>query len=79
MSRCSRPSVSVSSPTRSSRRRAQERLQQIKDLGDTTLELTYVGLNHSDESIVMRSPKQMILFAVDFGSVGSRELSGRGT
>ena len=78
MSRCSRPSVSVSSLTRSSRRRAQERLQQIKDLGDTTLELTYVGFDHS-ESIVMRSPKQMILFAVDFGSVGARELSGRGT
>jgi len=74
-------------------KRAQERLQQIKDphtmladetmdtsrtitLGDTTLELTYVGLNHSDNSIVMRLPKQKILFAVDFVSVGS--VPGRG-
>ena len=45
-------------------------------LGDTTLELTYVGLNHSDNSIVMRLPKQKILFAVDFVSVGS--VPGRG-
>jgi glyoxylase-like metal-dependent hydrolase (beta-lactamase superfamily II) len=74
-------------------KRAQERLQQIKDphtvladetmdttrtvtLGDTTLELTYLGLNHSDNSIVMRLPKQKILFAVDFVSVGS--VPGRG-
>jgi glyoxylase-like metal-dependent hydrolase (beta-lactamase superfamily II) len=74
-------------------KRAQERLQQIKDphtvladetmettrtltLGDTTLELTYVGLNHSDSSIVMRLPKEKILFAVDFVSVGS--IPGRG-
>jgi glyoxylase-like metal-dependent hydrolase (beta-lactamase superfamily II) len=45
-------------------------------LGDTTLELTYVGLNHSDSSIVMRLPKQKLLFAVDFISVGS--IPGRG-
>ena len=74
-------------------KRAQERLQQIKDphtmladetmdtsrtitLGDTTLELTYLGLNHSDNSIVMRLPKQKILFAVDFVSLGS--VPGRG-
>ena len=74
-------------------KRAQERLQQIKDphtvladetmdttrtitLGDTTLELTYLGLNHSDNAIVMRLPKQKILFAVDFVSVGS--IPGRG-
>jgi glyoxylase-like metal-dependent hydrolase (beta-lactamase superfamily II) len=43
-------------------------------LGDTTLELTYVGLNHSDSSLVMRLPKQKVLFAVDFpvGSVPGR-------
>src|SRR2546429_6276098 len=35
-------------------------------LGDTTLELTYIGLNHSDSTLVMRLPKQKILFAVDF-------------
>jgi len=45
-------------------------------LGDTTLELTYLGLNHSDSTIVMRLPKQKILFAVDFIPVGS--LPGRG-
>jgi glyoxylase-like metal-dependent hydrolase (beta-lactamase superfamily II) len=45
-------------------------------LGDTTLELTYVGLNHSDNSLVMRLPKQKVLFAVDFIPVGS--FPGRG-
>jgi glyoxylase-like metal-dependent hydrolase (beta-lactamase superfamily II) len=40
-------------------------------LGDTTLELTYLGLNHSDSSIVMRLPKEKVLFAVDFVSVGT--------
>jgi glyoxylase-like metal-dependent hydrolase (beta-lactamase superfamily II) len=40
-------------------------------LGGTTVELTYVGLNHSDSSIVMRVPKEKILFAVDFIPVGS--------
>jgi len=40
-------------------------------LGGTTLELTFVGLNHSDSSIVMRLPKDKILFAVDFIPVGS--------
>jgi len=45
-------------------------------LGDTTLELTYVGLNHSDSSIVMRLPKDRIIFAVDFLPVGT--LPGRG-
>jgi len=45
-------------------------------LGDTTLELTYIGLNHSDSSLVMRLPKQKVLFAVDFIPVGS--VPGRG-
>ena len=40
-------------------------------LGDTALELTFAGLNHSDNSIVMRLPKQKVLFAVDFIPVGS--------
>lgn len=35
-------------------------------LGGTTLELDYVGKNHSDNSIVMRFPRERILFAVDF-------------
>jgi glyoxylase-like metal-dependent hydrolase (beta-lactamase superfamily II) len=45
-------------------------------LGDTTIELSYVGLNHSDSSLVMRLPAQKIIFAVDFIPVGS--LPGRG-
>jgi glyoxylase-like metal-dependent hydrolase (beta-lactamase superfamily II) len=40
-------------------------------LGNTTLELSYVGLNHSDSSLVMRLPKEKILFAVDFIPVAS--------
>jgi glyoxylase-like metal-dependent hydrolase (beta-lactamase superfamily II) len=46
-------------------------------LGDTALELTFVGLNHSDSTIVMRLPKQKVLFAVDFIPVGS--VPGRAT
>ncbi|HSL80552.1 MAG TPA: MBL fold metallo-hydrolase, partial [Pseudolabrys sp.] len=40
-------------------------------LGGTTLELVYTGRNHSDSSIVMLLPKEKILFAVDFNSLGS--------
>jgi glyoxylase-like metal-dependent hydrolase (beta-lactamase superfamily II) len=40
-------------------------------LGGTTLELHYLGLNHSDSSLVMRLPKEKIIFAVDFIPVGS--------
>ena len=36
------------------------------ELGGTALELTYVGRNHSDNSLVMRFPKERLLFAVDF-------------
>ena len=46
------------------------------NLGGTTLELTHVGLNHSDSSIVMRLPKEKLIFAVDFIPVGT--LPGRG-
>jgi len=35
-------------------------------LGGTVVELSYTGRNHSDNSIVMRFPKERILFAVDF-------------
>lgn len=41
------------------------------DLGGTALELVYVGKNHSDNSIVMRFPRERILFAVDFIPVNS--------
>jgi glyoxylase-like metal-dependent hydrolase (beta-lactamase superfamily II) len=45
-------------------------------LGGTTVELSYVGLNHSDSSIVMRLPKERIIFVVDFIPVAS--VPGRG-
>lgn len=45
-------------------------------LGNTALELTYLGLNHSDSTIVMRLPREKILFAVDFLPVGT--VPGRG-
>jgi glyoxylase-like metal-dependent hydrolase (beta-lactamase superfamily II) len=35
-------------------------------LGGTTLELHYVGRNHSDSSLVMRLPKEKLIFVVDF-------------
>jgi glyoxylase-like metal-dependent hydrolase (beta-lactamase superfamily II) len=35
-------------------------------LGGTELELSYVGRNHSDNSLVMRLSKQKLIFAVDF-------------
>jgi glyoxylase-like metal-dependent hydrolase (beta-lactamase superfamily II) len=40
-------------------------------VGNTELELLYVGRNHSDNSLVMRLPKERILFAVDFVPVQS--------
>ena len=36
------------------------------NLGGTTLELLYVGRNHSDNSLVMRLPKEKLIFTVDF-------------
>ena len=36
------------------------------ELGGKTVELLYVGRNHSDNSIVMRFPAERVLFAVDF-------------
>jgi glyoxylase-like metal-dependent hydrolase (beta-lactamase superfamily II) len=41
------------------------------DLGGTVVELAYVGRNHSDNSIVMRFPRERLLFAVDFIPVSS--------
>jgi glyoxylase-like metal-dependent hydrolase (beta-lactamase superfamily II) len=41
------------------------------ELGGTVLELVYVGRNHSDNSLVMRFPRERILFAVDFIPVNS--------
>lgn len=36
------------------------------ELGGTVVELSYVGRNHSDNSLVMRFPAERVLFAVDF-------------
>src|SRR6202163_1804651 len=36
------------------------------ELGGTTLELLYLGKNHGDNSLIMRLPKEKIIFAVDF-------------
>jgi glyoxylase-like metal-dependent hydrolase (beta-lactamase superfamily II) len=41
------------------------------ELGGTVLELSYVGRNHSDNSIIMRFPRERVLFAVDFIPVES--------
>lgn len=40
-------------------------------LGGTTLELKYVGKNHSDSTLVMRLPKEKIIFVVDLIPVGT--------
>ena len=40
-------------------------------LGGTTLELHYVGRNHSNSSLVMLLPREKIIFAVDFNALGS--------
>jgi glyoxylase-like metal-dependent hydrolase (beta-lactamase superfamily II) len=41
------------------------------ELGGTAVELVHVGRNHSDNSIVMRFPRERLLFAVDFIPVNS--------
>lgn len=38
-------------------------------LGGTTLELVFVGRNHSDNSLVMRLPKEKLVFVVDFAPI----------
>ena len=38
-------------------------------LGGTTLELIYVGRNHSDNSLVMRLPKEKLVYVVDFAPI----------
>src|SRR2546427_128560 len=49
---------------------------QTLRLGGTTLELRFLGLNHSDSNIVMYLPKEKIIFVVDTIPVGS--VPGRG-
>jgi glyoxylase-like metal-dependent hydrolase (beta-lactamase superfamily II) len=43
--------------------------KKVLKLGDTTLELIYVGRNHSDNSLVMRLPKERLVFVVDFAPI----------
>lgn len=50
--------------------------KKVIKLGGTTLELHYLGLNHSDSTLVMRLPKEKIVFIVDTIPVGS--FPGRG-
>jgi glyoxylase-like metal-dependent hydrolase (beta-lactamase superfamily II) len=45
-------------------------------LGGTTLELSYHGLNHSDSTLVMRLPREKLIFIVDTIPVGA--FPGRG-
>jgi len=50
--------------------------KKVIKLGGTTLELLYLGLNHSDSTLVMRLPKEKIVFIVDTIPVAS--FPGRG-
>ncbi len=45
-------------------------------LGGVELELTHVGLNHSDSTIVMRLPRERLIFLVDLIPIG--QIPGRG-
>jgi glyoxylase-like metal-dependent hydrolase (beta-lactamase superfamily II) len=49
---------------------------RVINLGGTRLELHYMGLNHSDSTLVMRLPKEKIIFVVDTIPVGT--VPGRG-
>jgi glyoxylase-like metal-dependent hydrolase (beta-lactamase superfamily II) len=50
--------------------------KKVITLGGTTLELLWLGPNHSDSNIVMRLPKEKIIFVVDTIPVG--QVPGRG-
>jgi glyoxylase-like metal-dependent hydrolase (beta-lactamase superfamily II) len=45
--------------------------QRTIELGGTSLQLVDTGRNHSDSSLVMFLPKEKIIFAVDFNSLGA--------
>jgi glyoxylase-like metal-dependent hydrolase (beta-lactamase superfamily II) len=45
--------------------------RRVIRLGGVSLELHYVGRNHSDSSLVMFLPKEKLIFAVDFNQLGS--------
>jgi glyoxylase-like metal-dependent hydrolase (beta-lactamase superfamily II) len=50
--------------------------QRTIKLGGTALEMTYLGPNHSDSTLVLRLPKERLLFVVDLLPVGA--MPGRG-
>jgi glyoxylase-like metal-dependent hydrolase (beta-lactamase superfamily II) len=50
--------------------------QKVISLGGTTLELNYVGVNHSDSTLVMRLPKEKIIFTVDWIPVKGIQFRG---
>jgi glyoxylase-like metal-dependent hydrolase (beta-lactamase superfamily II) len=50
--------------------------KKIIKLGGTTVELLYLGLNHSDSNLVIRLPKEKLVFVVDTIPVGT--FPGRG-
>jgi len=50
--------------------------RKVITLGGTTLELNYVGLNHSDSTLVMRLPKEKIIFTVDWIPVKGIQFRG---
>ena len=52
--------------------------QKIIKLGGTTLELNYVGKNHSDSTLVMRLPKEKIIFTVDWIPIDGRPVPRHG-
>jgi glyoxylase-like metal-dependent hydrolase (beta-lactamase superfamily II) len=45
--------------------------KKIITLGGTTLELDYLGRNHSDGMLVMRLPKEKVIFVVDIAPIQS--------
>jgi glyoxylase-like metal-dependent hydrolase (beta-lactamase superfamily II) len=50
--------------------------KKVITLGGTTLELNYVGFNHSDSTLVMRLPKEKIIFTVDWIPVKGIQFRG---
>jgi glyoxylase-like metal-dependent hydrolase (beta-lactamase superfamily II) len=48
--------------------------KKVITLGGTALELDYVGRNHSDNMLVMRLPKEKIIFVVDFAPIQSTQV-----
>ncbi len=50
--------------------------KRVITLGGTTLELLYLGKNHSDSTLVMRLPKEKIIFTVDWVPIQGVQFRG---